>query len=194
MPPVPLAEERIERARRHLPLTPWERRDSYRQMELSSEVAENLVADARTPLFQKIVESLPVNPTLAAVVVGQMLKSLARKGFAVSRLEEPSLIDLFRRFAAGEFGREAFPDILKLMAAEGMPPGEAIARLGIFRLGDEDVREIVGIVARIERTLEPRDPAKKNRYLMGVLMAELKGRVDGAKAAALLMEALQADA
>jgi glutamyl-tRNA(Gln) amidotransferase subunit E len=137
---------------------------------------------------------MPVNATAAAVVVGQMLKSLARKGFAVSGLGEPALIELFRSFAAGEFGREAFPDILKLMAAEGIPTGEAIAKLGVFRLGEGDVREIVQIVARVERTLEPRDPAKKIRYLMGVLMAELRGKVDGAKTAALLEEALQADA
>jgi glutamyl-tRNA(Gln) amidotransferase subunit E len=194
MPPVPLAEERIERAKERLPLTPWERRDRYRQMGLSAEVAETLVADARTPLFRKIVESVSVSPTVAAVVVGQMLKSLARKGFAVSGLEEPALIELFKRFAAGEFGREAFPDILKMMAAEGIQPAEAIAKLGIFRLGDGDVNEIIQIVARIERTLEPRDPAKKIRYLMGVLMAELRGRADGAKVAALLGETLQADA
>jgi glutamyl-tRNA(Gln) amidotransferase subunit E len=193
MPPVPLAEERIERARRVLPLTPWERRDSYRQMGLSAEVVEGLVSDARAPLFQKIVETLPVNPTLAAVIVGQTLKSLERKGFVVAALEEPSLIDLFSRFAAGEFGREAFPEILKMMAAEGLPPAGAIAKLGILRLREEDVREIVQIIARIEKILEPRDPAKKFRYLMGVLMAELKGRVDGAKTAALLREALKED-
>jgi glutamyl-tRNA(Gln) amidotransferase subunit E len=194
MPPVPLAEERIERARGRLPLTPWERRDSYRKLGLSAEVVESLVSDARAPLFQKIVERFSVNPTLAAVILGQMLKSLGRKGFAVAALEEPSLIDLFGRFVAGEFGREAFPDVLKMMAAEDMPPAGAVAKLRIFRLGDEDVREIVQIVARIERTLEPHDPAKKFRYLMGVLMAELRGKVDGAKAAALLGEALEADA
>jgi glutamyl-tRNA(Gln) amidotransferase subunit E len=193
MPPVPLAEERIERARGGLPPTPWERREFYRRLGLSAEVAATLALDARAPLFHKIVGSLPVNPTLAAVIVGQMLKSLGRKGFAVAGLDETSLIDLFRRFAAGEFGREAFPDILKMMAVEAVLPADAIAALGIFRLGEEDVREIVQVVARVERTLEPREPAKKFRYLMGVLMAELRGRVDGAKAAALLGEALGAE-
>jgi len=194
MPPVPLAEERIEQVRGRLPLTPWGLRDSYRRMGLSAEVIESLVCAARAPLFQKVVERFSINPTAAAVIVGQTLKSLQRKGFAVTALEEPSLLDLFERLAAGEFGREAFSDILKMMAAEKISPPEAIARLGIFRLGEGDAREIIQIVARIEKTLEPREAHKKFRHLMGVLMAELRGRVDGAKAAALLLEALKEEA
>ncbi len=192
MPPVPLTEERIEKARRRLPVPPWERRAFFRSLGLSSEIVENLVSDSRAPLFQKIVTELRIQPTLAAVVISQMFKSLERKGFEVGRLSEGAVVDLFSGYSAGEFGREAFPDLLKLMAAEGLTAGEAIARLGIFRLQEEDVREIIGIVAKLEKHLVPRDPDKKFRHLMGVLMAELRGRVEGEKVASLLRDALRA--
>jgi len=190
MPPVPLSEEQIVRAKIQLPLAPWERRAYYGRLGLSPEVIEDLVSDRRSLLFRKAVETLPLQPTLAAVILTQTLKSLERKGFPASRLSEDALLDLLRRFTAGEFAREGFPDILKLMATEGWGPGETIAKLGLIRLNDQDIREIVQIVARVEKGLDPHDPEKKWRYLMGVLMAELRGRASGKQVASFLREAL----
>jgi len=190
MPPVPLSEDQIEQAKGRLPLAPWERRTYLRSLGLPAEIIEDLVSDRRTLLFRKAMETLPLKPTLAAVILSQTLKSLERKGFPASRLSDDALLDLLRRFTDGEFAREGFPDILKLMATEGWGPGETIARLGLVRLSDEDTREIVQIVANVEKGLDPQDPEKKWRYLMGVLMAELKGRAPGKKVASFLREVL----
>jgi len=186
MPPVPLSEDQIEQAKGRLPLAPWERRTYLRSLGLPAEIIEDLVSDRRTLLFRKAMETLPLKPTLAAVILSQTLKSLERKGFPASRLSDDALLDLLRRFTDGEFAREGFPDILKLMATKGWGPGETIARLGLVRLSDEDTREIVQIVANVEKGLNPQDPEKKWRYLMGVLMAELKGRAPGKKVASFL--------
>ena len=194
MPPVPLSEERIERARGRLPLAPWERRASYRKLGLPREIIEDLVTDKRAPLFQQAMDTLPLQPILAAVILSQILKSLERKGFPTARLSDESLLDLMRHFTDGEFAREGFPDVLKLMSTEGWQPGEAIAKLGLVKLSDEDVREIVQIVGRAESSLNPQDPEKKWRYLMGVLMAELRGRAPGEKVASFLREVLETHA
>jgi glutamyl-tRNA(Gln) amidotransferase subunit E len=191
MPPVPLSEGRIERAKGRLPLLPWERRAYYRKLGLPPEIIEDLIADQRGPLFRQAMETLPLRPTLAAVILSQTLKSLERKGFPIAQLSDESLLDLLRRFTDGEFAREGFPDILKLMSIEGCRPGETIAKLGLVKLSDEDVREIVQIVGRVERSLDPQDLEKKWRYLMGVLMAELRGRAPGEKVASLLREVLE---
>ncbi|HUU37802.1 MAG TPA: Glu-tRNA(Gln) amidotransferase subunit GatE [Candidatus Desulfaltia sp.] len=192
MPPVPVSEERIERARGRLPMPPWERRAYFRKLGLPPEIIEGLVIDERAPLFQRAVESLSFNPTLAGVILSQTLKSLKRKGFPVSRLGDEEILDLFTRHVRGEFAREAFPDILKRMSTENRSPGESLAKLGLVPLGGEDVREIVRIVGGLERNLDPRDPGKKFRYLMGVLMAELRGRFSGEKVASFLRDALGA--
>jgi glutamyl-tRNA(Gln) amidotransferase subunit E len=190
MPPVALSEERIERAKSRLPVPPWEQRAYFRRLGLPPEIVEDLVPDRRAGLFQKAVETLPLRPTLVAVLLSQSLKSLERKGFPISRLSEEGLLEVLRRLAAGRFAREGFTDILKMMSIEGWRPDEAIARLGFVSLSDEDIREIVQIVGRVEKRLDPQDPEKKWRYLMGVLMAELRGRAPGAKVASALREAL----
>jgi len=194
MPPVPLSEERIERARSRLPLAPWERRASYRKLGLPKEIIEDLVNDRRAPLFQQALDTLPLQPILTAVILSQTLKSLERKGFPTAGLSDKSLLDLMRRFTDGEFAREGFLDILKLMSTEGWQPGETIVKLGLVKLSDEDVREIVQIVGRVESSLNPQDPEKKWRYLMGVLMAELRGRAPGEKVASFLREVLETHA
>ncbi len=191
MPPVPVSEERIERARGRLPMPPWERRAHFRKLGLSPELVEDLVIDERATLFQRAVTSLSVNPTRAAVLIGQGMKSLRRKGFPVDRLSDGDLLDLLARHARGEFAREALPNILKRMATEARPAGEVLASLGLGPLGEEDVREIVRIVERVERNLDPRDEEKKFRYLMGLLMAELRGRFPGEKVASFLRVAME---
>jgi glutamyl-tRNA(Gln) amidotransferase subunit E len=190
MPPVALEDDRIERTRQRLPLAPWERREAFRRLGLSSDLVEGLSKDGRGELVLKMAETLPMNWTVPAVIISQTLKHLERKGFPVSRLDDGALTELFRRFSGGEFAREAFPDILKLAAVEGLFPAEAVARLGLFRLSDGAVREIAGIVAGFGKSLEPWDPVKKFRNLMGILMAELRGKADGVKVAAALEEAL----
>lgn len=190
MPPVPLAEERIERAKGYLPLTPWERRERYRKLGLSHEIIKDLVNHDRAGLFEKAVESLPVKPALAAIVVGQMMKHLQRKGFPVSRLADEALFDLLRLYSRGEFSREAFPDILKMMSVDGKRPREAVQQLGLSQLGDDDIGEIVAGTVKVYRDLEPRDLDKKLRHLMGVLMASLRGRVPGEKLASVLGKAM----
>lgn len=190
MPPVPLAEERIERAKTRLPLSPWERRGYYRKLGLPVEISERLVTDERALLFRRMVETLPVNPKLAAVVLTQTLKHLKRKGFSVSCLGDESLMDLFRRYGDSEFAREAFPAILEMMSTDGKEAGEAIERLGIHKLGDDELQDLVQRVVIIHRDHGPLESEKKFRYLMGELMADLRGKAPGEKVASFLRQAM----
>lgn len=190
MPPVSLAEERIEKAKSRLPLTPWQRREYYQKLGLPSEISERLVIDRRAILFQRIVDTLSVNLKLAAVVLTQTLKHLERKGFPVSHLKDESLLELFRRHSNGEFAREAFPGILEMMSADSKGAGEVIEKLGIHKLGDEEVQDLVQKFVIIHRDHEPQDPDKKFRYLMGELMPGLRGKAPGEKIASFLRQAM----
>jgi len=190
MPPVPLAEERIEAARRRLPLRPWERREFYRQLGLPEEMVKNLVTDRKASLFEGAVRTLKISPVLVGIVLGQMLKSLERKGFPVSRLSDEALFDLLCRHSQGQFAREGFPVLLKMMSLDNKTPHQALEELGIFRLEEKEVREIVANTLHIHGNLNPRHPEKKFRYFMGVLMASLRGRVPGTQVASILRQAM----
>lgn len=192
MPPVPLAEERIKKAKSRLPLTPWQRREYYRKLGLSQEIIKEMVIDERAILFQRAVEAFPIKPTIAAVVLCQMLKHLERKELPVSGLRDESLLDLLRRYSGGEFAREGFLEILKIMSADSREPAEAIKSLGIYKLSDDELRSLIQKTIRDHKGLQPQDPDKKFRYLMGVLMAGTRGKVSGEKVASSLRKAMGA--
>jgi len=190
MPPVPLAEERIEKTKNRLPMTPWERREYYKKLGLPREIIQELVAGERAILFQRAVEAFPIKPTVAAVVLSQMLKHLQRKGLPVSHLRDESLLDLLRLYSGGEFAREAFLEILKIMSVDNKEPAEAIKSLKIYRLSDDELQGLIQKTIRERIDLQPKDHDKKFRYLMGVLMKGIRGKVSGEKAASFLSRAL----
>jgi len=192
MPPVPLAEERIESAKTRLPLTPWQRREYYQELGLSREIIQELVADERANLFQQAVKAFPIKPTIAAVVLSQMLKHLQRKGLPVSRLSDESLLDLLKRYSGGEFAREAFLEILKMMTADSKEPAEAIKSMGIYKLSDDELHSLIQKTIKEYKNLQPQDHGKKFLYLMGVLMKGIRGKISGEKVASFLLKALGA--
>lgn len=190
MPPVGLAKARIERAGSRLPLRPWERREYYRKLGLAPEIAKVLVTDGRAQLFQRVVETMSVRPAIAAVVLTQMLKHLERKGIPAGRLADERLTELFGLYANGEYAREAFPHILRKIAAEGLNPSEAIKSLGIYRMTEEELKSRVGAAVATRRGMNPADTGKTFRFLMGGLMEEIRGKVSGAKVAASLKKTM----
>jgi glutamyl-tRNA(Gln) amidotransferase subunit E len=192
MPPVELSEERIENAKTQLPLTPWQRREYYRKLGLPSEISERLVLDDNAGLFQRIVETYPLDPKLAAVVLTQTLKHMHRNGVPVSCLKDESLTGLFERYADGEFAREAFPVVLQTMATDGGDAGAALKTLRLHRLEEKEVQDMVEKMVVIHRDHEPQDPDKKFRFLMGELMGDLRGKAPGKKVAAMLQKAMGA--
>ncbi len=191
MPPVPLSEARIDLARRRLPPTPWQRRELYAGLGLSSEISRDLVIDERAALFRRIVEMIPMKATVPAVVLSQTLKHLKRKGFPVEHLDDDDFLELFKRYGLGEFTREAILLLLQLMSTEGLDVDKAVRKLSLVRMRDGDIRDIIHQTVAIHRNLNPQDPEKKFRYLMGLLMIELRGRISGERVAVFLKDALE---
>lgn len=183
MPPVPLSEDRIEEAKKRLSLTPWQRREYYKELGLHPEVIEDMVTDKRAILFKQIVESHPVKPTTVAVVLTQTLKHLERKGIPVEDLENEGLLDLFRQYSEGEFAKEVFPGLLQRMAAEGETAEEAMKALGLFRMEDAELEKNIERVLEAQAHFNPDDRDKKFRYLMGLIMEEVRGKASGEKVA-----------
>ncbi|MGB8953372.1 MAG: Glu-tRNA(Gln) amidotransferase subunit GatE [Candidatus Aminicenantales bacterium] len=191
LPPVPLQEERIEKAKSRLPLTPWQRRDYYTKLDLSAELRKELTTDAWALLFQRIVKQLPVKPSIVAVALCQTLKHLKRKRAVVSNLTEDSLFDLFRRYSRGAFTKEAFPAVLHTMAAQPTGAAKAIQKLGLRKIEEADLSRIVNDAVTAHPDIPFNNPEKSLRYWMGVLMAELRGKASGQIVAEKLRQRLK---
>jgi glutamyl-tRNA(Gln) amidotransferase subunit E len=169
-----LLSEKMERFREEYGFDPF----------LSKQVAYSELL----PLFEQAVAS-GVRPMLAARTITGTLRELAREGVSVDEVRGEDLLLLLLKVEGGEVAREAMPGILRAVA-EGMSVEDAVSSVAP-PLEEEDLRECV------RRVLAERESFVRERGmqalgpLMGVVMKEVRGRVDGRIIAELVREELK---
>jgi glutamyl-tRNA(Gln) amidotransferase subunit E len=187
VPPIRITAERWRRIVANLPPKPEEKvQILVKAHGLSKDVAQQLVADGLEADFQALV-SAGAEPALAARTLLQFLPALTHQDALLAGL--PVLFDALR---AGRFAKEAIPDILKALDAEPRLGVEgAIAKAGA---GTADASTVDAVVAQViaERAdfVKARGMAAMGP-LMGPVMAQLRGKADGALISERLRLALE---
>ncbi|MHC1636416.1 MAG: Glu-tRNA(Gln) amidotransferase subunit GatE, partial [Candidatus Methanospirareceae archaeon] len=189
VPPVEIEEERIERIRKALPETLEERKRRYMEEYGLNEELANKILRANFPLFERIMEKVDITATLVIRTLTDTLNELMREGVEVERLEEHHFIRMFELFSRHNYGKEAIPEILKFLARNPeRSVEEAVKEIGLEAIDIEKVEKFIEEVIKSrlefikERGLRSIDP------LMGVLMRELRGKVDGKTVNKILRE------
>lgn len=189
-PPMALTADRLDRIRAQMAERSYEREERWQKLGVREDIIKPLATSPKAVLFDKIISNNQINPNLVGTVLTQILKSLQRKGYAVNRIADDTLAELFDHHSLGKFAREAFPDILKkLCESSGNPAlADILASYTCCTTSDEQLRKIV--LAELDKTKNTRFASddKRFRYLMGQIMAELRGKVAGARVAEMLME------
>jgi glutamyl-tRNA(Gln) amidotransferase subunit E len=199
LPPLAIPPERIEQIRQHLPEYIWDRETRYRAMGLSEAMVEALSLSPYSDLFSRLVDRLKIHPTFAAVVLCQRLKAFRRRGLSSDLLTDDEITEVFKAHADGRLAREGVVYVLhRLLDGRVHEPNERLTVadvLGTVFITPDNEKECT---ARIKAALNGLDHdrfptlAKEHRYLMGFLMREFRGRIDGCKVAQRLTEELDA--
>ena len=126
---------------------------------------------------------------LAARTLTSTLSELERD-VDISRLDEAAFKAAFAGVSAGKFAKEAMPDVLRKMA-EGKGVDDAVKELGLSAMSVDEAREIVAKVVREREAFVREKGMGAVGPLMGPVMAELRGRLDGKAANELLREELK---
>ena len=199
LPPLPIPEERVNGIRERLPEYVWDREARYRAMGLPGDTVEALSISPRVHLFVRLVDELKINPTLAAVVLCQRTKAFRREGLNPDLLTDDEIFDVFKAYSGGLLAREGILRVLRRVLEmrlqdkrERVTVADVLDAIDLTPLGDEELA--ARIIAAIDQLDHDRFPtcAKKHRHLMGVLMNDCTGRVDGGRIARLLAEGLDA--
>jgi len=155
-----------------------------REFGLDEALARQVAFSERLPTFEAAVAA-GVRPTLAARTLLATCRELARDGVAVDRVSEEEILALLSAVEAGRAAKEAIPDLLAELArtaGSAGTPGErvdaAIAKMAPA-VSQADVEAIVRrIVAEREAFARERGMGALGP-LMGVVMQEVRGSVDG---------------
>jgi glutamyl-tRNA(Gln) amidotransferase subunit E len=103
---------------------------------------------------------------------------LIQDGVEVETLGNQQFMDLFEQLAANAFGKEAIPDILKLLANKpDMSVEQTIAEIGL-NADTEEVTQLIADIVDTKRDFIRDKGVRAVGPLMGVVMKELRGIVD----------------
>jgi len=197
LPPLEITADRIDRIAAALPPAVWDRLSQYRRMHLPADVIEPLSISPRADLFDRITGDLGVDPTFAAVTLIQQFKALRREGLDPASLRDDELFEVFEAHAQGRLERAGLSEVIDRIVRQTGDVDFTVSRVAavIDMVGGDPIDE-----AALDRCVatQARDPQhgpfatlqQKHRFLMGRLMAELRGKVAPRRASDRLTEAL----
>ncbi len=151
---------------------------------LNKELADKIVYSKDLPFFEEQVrrfkDNTNVNATLIVRTLTGTVPELKRDGVEVNNLTDGHFIQLFDVLADGEVAKEGIDKILRLLAKEPyLSAKEAISNLGLTGIDTAEIEKFIeGMVASRHDFVREKGIAAVGP-LMGVVMAEFRGKVDG---------------
>jgi len=201
--PLLVDERMIEAARRELPELPAERAQRFQaELGLSAERARELAfRPERGDFFEAALASSDgrgAPPSSLANWISLLIERIGADGDpAESKVTPGALARLVAMVEAGEVSRDAGRTVLAELVRNGGDPVEIVAREGLGRVSadDEGLAEIIAaaIASDPDAAAKVREGSTKAiGPLVGYVMRETKGRLDGGEARRLILERLQA--
>lgn len=191
--PVTITEKRLERIRNQLPEMPEQKLQKFREVfGLSDELAQVMIRSLRIDLFEEIAIKHADVAITAAATLESTWRSLDREGVEVEKIPEDQILIIFDKLVEGRFAKEAIPEILTWLASK---PNQTIdGAIKALNLGGLTREELVVIIDDIVEENQSMIRERQKRALgplMGLVMKQVRGRVDGKVVSELLNMAIQ---
>lgn len=198
VPPIEITEDMVRRIK--LPELFEDRKRRYmREYGINEELASKIARSINFKLFEKIMGMFSsgdaadrIPATLVIRTLTDTMTELMREGVPVQNIGEQHIIKMFEMLAAGDFSKEAIPEILRGLATNPEKSvEEVVTELGLKAMDIDEVKKF------IERVVEERADFVRMRGLkavnplMGVVMKELRGKVDGKIVSEMLKNAVK---
>jgi glutamyl-tRNA(Gln) amidotransferase subunit E len=159
-----------------------------RDMGLSPAQAEQLLNRGQDALFESLAREN--DPKLVGLVLLSVLPEVEKEGVPTGGIPDHVLADLLSGVGQGTYSKEALPQVLGRMLERGEDAGGAAEALGLGGVALDEVASRVDAIVR-EREAFVRERGRGAvGPLMGEVMKEFKGRVDGKELSRLLGESI----
>jgi glutamyl-tRNA(Gln) amidotransferase subunit E len=191
--PVTITADRLAKIKAQLPELPEQKLQKFREVfGLSDELARVMIRSLRIDLFEEVAGKHPNIAVTAASTLESTWRSLDREGIEVEKIPEEEILALFDRLADGKFAKEAIPDIITWLASN---PNQSVDdSVQALNLGGISQEELVIIIDKIVEENQSMIKERQRRAigpLMGLVMKQVRGKVDGKVVNQLLEEAIQ---
>ncbi|MGQ9780759.1 MAG: Glu-tRNA(Gln) amidotransferase subunit GatE [Nitrososphaeria archaeon] len=191
IPLIRVTDELLAESRKHVPM-PWkEVLNSYMaRYGLSEKLAVQVLDSSYLPLFESICSNTRLSPTLIAVSLTESLVSLSREGIDISFLTDKRLSGVFDLIDSGVASKESLMDIMRYMCQNKVEAEAAASGLSLKAIDEDRLRSIVSAVVKSNIDLIEKQGDRSFGVLMGKVMRQVRGKVDGSRVSAVLKEEL----
>ena len=189
--PIIVDEALLESIRLNLPERPEEKVTRFvKEFGISKDQAESLVKVGFDDEFEFLAKEFGSSQVVARIYLNTY-PELEKQGQDPTKLSLDTMKDVLTGLKEGRFAKEAVPKILASVLENGHTVSRAIETAGVETVDIESVREVC------ERVVHEREKFIKERGesalgpLMGIVMKELRGRVDGKIISEILNEKMR---
>ncbi len=186
--PVKITEKRLKRIKKNMPETIKHKEKRFiKEYNLSPDLAHQITRSVNLNIFENIVKETEVSPTLVAATLENTIVSLHRDHVPTDNIQDAHFIDLFTLIERNKVSTQAIPEVLTYLANNPRSSvNEALEKTGLSMVSNTEVTETIKQIIS-EREDYIREQGERSiGGLMGVVMKELGGKVDGKTAKEIL--------
>ncbi len=177
LPPIEITEERLTRLKALNPTPFWQRRESYRNMGIPEHLIIPIAASPRAAFFEEMVNRYQLPVVKTAVFLFEHVKHWQRKGLNVQRIENSDWEMFFKTAAKHPPLWQKGTDIFETFLSDSRQTMEAILK-GFTETSFKENMLHERIAATLRETARTNlAETKRERFLMGRIMSEVKGLV-----------------
>jgi len=170
---------------------PWEiAKNISRKYNIPEKQAYKIVLSPKFDLFEAAVNS-GINPKLI-IRAFELMTSLRREGYNTDTISDDKIIEILSLVRDNKISKEAIEDILRVLANYPKKSvKDAIEELKIQTVSEADVRSYVINLLQQKMPLIKERKERSFKPLMGLVMKEFRGKIDGKIIAGILKEELE---
>jgi len=194
LPPIPVAAERSQRIRAHLPEDVWVTEQRFLDAGMVPHDAAWLCISPLAPLVTRAIERRGLAGSRLGVLFAQRQRALSRAGLRPERLADDAFETLFDAHADGRLTWAGIGWLIERLLARDNPriDGAAVvAMLDAIEMApapDDVVQTRIAHAIEASASMVFPTVEKHARHVTGRVMVELIGRIDGGRLRSLVEE------
>jgi glutamyl-tRNA(Gln) amidotransferase subunit E len=191
--PIPINNQILSALKDKIP-KPWE--DIIIALSnrygINRKLAEEIFDSQYLDIFEEIANSTKILPTFIASKLTEDIVRLQRQHLDITILSKDMILDIFKRLDAGAIAKESIVLIFeKILTKECRTVNEAVERLGIEPIKEQEVEMIVDKILQENRSIINSKGRASVSALMGKCMSILRGKADGETVNLILNQKLE---
>ena len=180
--PILISKKRLERLQKHLPEHPEKKLKRFMEMyDLHEEHIKQLLSSGFESDFEALVKDFPDAQQIIVRIFLNTLPELEKENISTSHLSIHILRDILTAVENNVFSKEGIPQVLGYLLKN--PSATIKIAIDELKLGSVDMKEIELFIQNlVKEKTEFIKQRELNAFgpLMGIVMKEFRGQVDGA--------------